>query len=339
MSQGLTEFELWSRTSYPGYEVVGESHYEQSFRQLFPGRVGPGGREFEGRATLFPEPTNRFDRGAVAVVVNGVRVGYLPREDSGVYQAVFLHLQHQGLVGVAPCTVRVYEREEWQGTDRRGRDIVKNILVGSVRLVLDEPWMCIPVTSPPRAPHVLLPHGTAVQVRKDEDHLNELLPHLRSQGESWVHATLHSVVGGTAKSPKTLIEVHIDGQVVGELTPAMSSEYRPIVEQLEASGRQTAVRAVVKGNQLKADVVLYAAKSSQLDARWVAANVPAGLPPRASVPSASMHAPVPPKPTGIKFNPPPTWPPAPAGWEPPPGWTPPADWAPAPQGWVYWIAV
>jgi hypothetical protein len=40
---------------------------------------------------------------------------------------------------------------------------------------------------------------------------------------------------------------------------------------------------------------------------------------------------------GQRFNPPPGWPPAPAGWTPPPGWTPPADWPPLPPGWQLWL--
>ena len=40
--------------------------------------------------------------------------------------------------------------------------------------------------------------------------------------------------------------------------------------------------------------------------------------------------------TDFVFNPPPGWPPAPAGWTPPAGWAPPAEW-PIPDGWVFWV--
>lgn len=39
----------------------------------------------------------------------------------------------------------------------------------------------------------------------------------------------------------------------------------------------------------------------------------------------------------MRFNPPPNWPPAPAGWVPPAGWQPPAAWGPAPLGWPLWV--
>jgi hypothetical protein len=38
-----------------------------------------------------------------------------------------------------------------------------------------------------------------------------------------------------------------------------------------------------------------------------------------------------------RFNPPPSWPPAPSGWTPPAGWTPPSDWPPVPEGWTLWL--
>jgi hypothetical protein len=40
---------------------------------------------------------------------------------------------------------------------------------------------------------------------------------------------------------------------------------------------------------------------------------------------------------GMRFNPPPNWPPAPPGWTPPPGWQPDAAWPPLPPGWPLWV--
>jgi hypothetical protein len=38
-----------------------------------------------------------------------------------------------------------------------------------------------------------------------------------------------------------------------------------------------------------------------------------------------------------RFNPPPNWPAAPAGWTPPAGWKPDPTWGPPPPGWQLWI--
>jgi hypothetical protein len=42
-------------------------------------------------------------------------------------------------------------------------------------------------------------------------------------------------------------------------------------------------------------------------------------------------------PNGMKFNPPPGWPPPPEDWTPTSDWRPDPSWPPAPQGWVFWV--
>ncbi len=39
----------------------------------------------------------------------------------------------------------------------------------------------------------------------------------------------------------------------------------------------------------------------------------------------------------MRYNPPPTWPAAPEGWRPPPGWEPDPSWPAAPEGWQLWV--
>jgi hypothetical protein len=40
---------------------------------------------------------------------------------------------------------------------------------------------------------------------------------------------------------------------------------------------------------------------------------------------------------GLRFNPPPEWPPVPEGFTPQPGWQPDPSWPPSPPGWKLWI--
>lgn len=41
---------------------------------------------------------------------------------------------------------------------------------------------------------------------------------------------------------------------------------------------------------------------------------------------------------GLRYNPPPGWPPAPAGFTPEPGWQPDPSWPPPPPGWQLWVS-
>jgi Septum formation/Domain of unknown function (DUF4190) len=40
---------------------------------------------------------------------------------------------------------------------------------------------------------------------------------------------------------------------------------------------------------------------------------------------------------GLRYNPPPGWPPPPSGFTPKPGWQPDPSWPPAPPGWQLWV--
>jgi len=359
--QGQIEFPLWTRNDWPSQEVSGESFHEREIRSLFASRLDESGAEIQTQASLIPEPNNQFDPNAVMVLVAGNHVGYLPKEIAADYRKVLLELQRQGFEPVTGCRVWAAIRDEFQGYDKRGNPVFQKRVVARVSLVLDDWWMLVPANLPPSTAHAILPYGNAIQVHKEEEHQDSLRPYLRPQGETWVFAALHSMTDQTARTSKEVVEVLVDGQVVGQLTPAMSAEYLPVIKQLELQGLMTCARAIVKGNAIKADVVLHAKKANQLDSTWIATNISRGsltsdarasseaaaavlmpqsaptLPIIATSPAPTSHAPIPPKPTRVVFHAPPGWPNPPEGWEPPAGWIPPAEWPPAPGGWVYWV--
>ncbi|WP_149100677.1 hypothetical protein [Actinoplanes teichomyceticus] len=62
-----------------------------------------------------------------------------------------------------------------------------------------------------------------------------------------------------------------------------------------------------------------------------------GSAPVSPAPEPNRHPPIPPAPTGIKFQVPPGWPAPPDGWYPPEGWRPDASWPLAPAGWQWWV--
>jgi hypothetical protein len=343
----LIEFELWSKGDWPRRDVVGESFHELEIRSLFPARIGEQDRELSLRAALVPDPRNEHDRNAVKVIASGQHIGHLAKDDAAKYQPLFNTLAQRGFLPVTNCRIRGSEYDEWVGTDRRGREITRPKFACSVSLTLDEWYLCVPVNQPPTQPHTILPHGSALQVRKEEDHQDTLRRYVSRQGECWVYATLHAVTDTTTRKPKELAEIRIDDQRVGELTSAMSAEYIPIISQLNDRSRLTAVKLIVKGNQVRAEAVLHAAKAHQLDAAWISTNLPVAIhqPDIArralqpdGTPRVVTHAPIPPKPTRIRFCIPPGWPPARHGWEPGPGWRPNPSWPPAPANWEYWRA-
>lgn len=125
------------------------------------------------------------------------------------------------------------------------------------------------------------------------------------------------------RSTRTVVEVRIGGERVGQLTPKMSGELLPAVRHLAERGAATVARALVKGNRLKADVVLHCQRAGELAAEWFDQPVRraggSGLPDR-SRPEPTRTEPTRSEPTRVE--PVPVLPPA--GWYADP--TTPGQW-------------
>lgn len=85
-------------------EVVGESHYQKTLERAAGGRQREGVR-VEVVATLVPEPSNKHDRNAIAVQVEGQTVGYLRREMAGSYGPLMRRLRDEGLLAQCSATI------------------------------------------------------------------------------------------------------------------------------------------------------------------------------------------------------------------------------------------
>ncbi len=294
-------------------------------------------------AQVIPEPRNKHDPNAVGVWVSGVQVGYLPRDEAVRYAPVLSALTAQGWL--PQVSARVWGSEWSDYDDQTGS------FHGSVRLDLAAPHMLVPANMPPSGDYRLLPTGNSIQVTGEDKHLDALAPFLRPEGECWVHITLHEMVEQMARGTRTVVEVRIDGDCVGKLTPKMSSELLPAIRHLQQQGTTATARAIVKGNSIKTEVVLYVARAHELPESWLtgtalpqpvaASPVPVTDPPagQSATGIPRSHLPIPPPPSGIKFVVPPGWPPPPEAWIPPPGWQPDPSWPAAPDGWQWWVPV
>ena len=263
----------------------GESHHPREIRALFPTPDLADGTEVVVPVGLVHTPNNPHDHNAVEVRAATGLVGFLSREDAVRYAPDLSALQQGGWTASTSARVWGYDQENW--------DTGKKEFVGSIRIDLPEPHMLIPANRPPKGAHQILPVGAAIQVTGEENHMPAIQPYLNSDGECWIHATLHEIVEEGPRSSRTLAEVRIDEQTVGRLTPKMSSDLLPAVSYLAELGKITCVRAIVKGNRLKAEIVLYTLRAHELPADWFsgltvvqgASNASEG----ALAPAESMH--------------------------------------------------
>lgn len=96
-------------------DAVGESRYQDALEAIAGGRTEEGAN-LETVALLVPEPTTRYDRNAVQVLIDGRLVGYLSRENAEILQPRILEMVRRTRQAVA-CRALVVG-----GWDRGGGD-------------------------------------------------------------------------------------------------------------------------------------------------------------------------------------------------------------------------
>lgn len=165
-ASGLAEFPLWGQR-WPNVEVAGESHHSTAIAPLFTTPVPEDGVEGTFTAHLVPEPTNRYDRNAVQVVIGGNLVGYLPKESAGAYQPSLLALRDDGRA--ATVEARVWARPEIEyDYDRRGNAVTRPTgrLHARVTLALAAPHLILPLNLAPGG--LELPAGRALKLTSND---------------------------------------------------------------------------------------------------------------------------------------------------------------------------
>lgn len=271
-TEGTSSLQRGTRTGYllvgsNGYantEVAGEFARVDSIHKAI-GRKPKLDEEIELTdlvAALVPEPSNPHDRNAVMVQINGQHVGYLEKEDAARYQPVIRQVWDAGFVAATGTRVWVSARESW--------DSKKLKYVARVTLALNEPHLLVPLNDPPVEEHSILPWGHGLQVTGEEHHQDVLANYTNAQGEGLVLVTLGVISGGTAKAPKDIVEVRVDGRRIGQLTPGSSQHFVPTIRHLTSDCRAVVAWARVKGNAIAAQVTLQATKAHELSADWFA---------------------------------------------------------------------
>jgi hypothetical protein len=96
------------------FEIVGESHYQDALNRI-AGPKTEEGVEWYCEAELRPEPSNPHDINAVAVMIHGLKVGYLAREDAMAWNRALANTGRPD----APTLVDAVIVGGWQRPDGR----------------------------------------------------------------------------------------------------------------------------------------------------------------------------------------------------------------------------
>lgn len=239
-------------------DVEGEFARPNSIRALL--RSTPGFNKPEGAqrqdltAALVADPTNPHDSQAVAVYLEGHHVGYLSRQDARRYGPAIRRAAAVGDSFAVPGRI-------W-GTKNT---YTSADVVGQVNIHLPDPALMLPETELPEEGYIVLPGRHTIQVTKEEEHHDVLIRHVRPDPGKPVAVELVVIEEKRPRSSVTLVQVELDGERVGILTPTMTKQLQPIIEHLEQMQLRTFARAVVFGSSLKAEVTLNTIKATDGD--------------------------------------------------------------------------
>jgi hypothetical protein len=159
---------------------------------------------------------------------------------------------------------------EWEPADWVGKDTEGTEFHASVAVALGQPHMLVPVNLPPPGSFHLLPPGSGIVVPGSEVHPEILAPFFRAEGECWAYATMHAIEEEDTiqDRPRNVVEIRLDDEPVGRLSPRLSAEFLPAIHYLADMRAETAARVAVRGDRSASEVTLYAARSHDLPATW-----------------------------------------------------------------------
>ncbi|MDQ0144654.1 HIRAN domain-containing protein [Pseudarthrobacter niigatensis] len=252
------------RAAWPNVEVVGEHAYGKAIKAALRANGALSARRTEGEAEgvgveLVAEPDNPHDANAISVRWRGRVLGYLSREDALRYKQPVRRIIASGLL--AATTARIW------GYDDGGQ------LRARVTVALPEPELIVPLNEAPAGLSTLLPWGSGIQVLKEENHFDILFSHVPTEGRGLLLVSLHKEIN-TLKNgtQRPFVEVRLDGKRVGELSNVTSAHLLPLLEHIEAVGETAVAYAKITGSALAAQLVLQAAKSTEISNDWLSSG-------------------------------------------------------------------
>ncbi|WP_131811383.1 hypothetical protein [Mycolicibacterium monacense] len=185
----------------------------------------------------------------------GKPIGYLGSPDAAAWAGVLRRIVASGFVPTTSCRIYAYEYDGWDGVDFRP----------NVRIALGDPAEALPINDPPAVPYTLLPSSSFVQVTKEDEHFDVLSRFVPASGHGVLVVTLHErQPEGRAKAH---VEVRIDDERIGQLTPQTSQRFLPLIRHLRDRGLLTACRGDITGSALAAEVRVDGIKANEATAQ------------------------------------------------------------------------
>ena len=244
-------YQLWNaETSWCNYQVEIEDQFKPALLSLLD-----EDREIpRGDVELIPEPFGQRGEWAISVRHTGRTIGYVSDAEAPSWAGVVRRIIASGCVPTTHARISV---GEYNGAGLEQ-------LYTYVYITLGDPTDALPVNNPPASGYTLLPKSSFVQVTKEEQHYDALLKFVPPGGRGPLVLTLHERPPATANG-KPLVEVRIDNECVGQLTPQTGLRYLPMIRRLAERRLLTVSRGDIVGSAVAAEVRINGLKANEVD--------------------------------------------------------------------------
>jgi hypothetical protein len=261
-------YRLWGQARhYCDYEITTATEYKPAIRSLFPLDWSGQGLEIERDIELIPEPNGPRGPWAISVRADGLTIGYIDDAAAPTWAGVIRRIFASGFIPVTLVRIWAYEYDGWEGIEFNA----------TVRVLLGRPSEALPLNDPPELPYTMIPRSAFVQVTKEDQHTDALLKFVPTGGYGLLFVTLHEHVP-THGSARPHVEVRIDDERIGQLTPQMSQRFLPMIRHLSTRGLVTAWWGDITGSAVAAEVRIDGIKANEADDA-VLDGPPATIPP------------------------------------------------------------
>lgn len=250
-------YALWSGgNSWCEYQLTTEADDLPAIRSLFEDPWFDGSQTIERvPIDLVPEPDSPRCDWSVSVRGWGQTLGYLDPETAQAWAPILRRVIASEFVPRTNGKIFARNYDSWDGGDEFSANVYIN---------LGQPNEALPINDPPTLPYTLLPRSSIVQVTKEDLHTDVLLKFVpQAQGGHGVlFVTLHEQAPAASKS-KPHVEVRIDDECIGQLTPQMSTRFLPMVRHLRDRGLITACWGDITGSAVAAEVRINGIKANE----------------------------------------------------------------------------
>ncbi|MET9492517.1 TerD family protein [Nocardia sp. NPDC006630] len=248
-----TPYRLWTqaRTHYD-YDVAVERQHLPAIRSLYPQEFSVGDRELTLEVELVPEPEGAQGLWTISVRSAGQRIGYIGADEAQKWAGVIRRIVASGFMPTTSSRIWANEYDGWDGIE----------FTANIRIALGDPGDAVPLNEPPPIPYTMLPRSAIVQVTKEDEHFDVLLKHVPARGYGLLFITLEEHMPEGNRS-KARVEICIDGERVGQLTPQMSQRFLPMIRHLRERGLATSCWSDITGSAVAAKLRIDAIKANQ----------------------------------------------------------------------------